>query len=261
MARIRTIKPEFWVDDVMADLDPITRLLYIGLWNFVDDEGFIEYSPRRIKMQVFPGNDYDVEAALLQLLRAERVGEFFSDQGRLLQVLRFQDHQRVPHPTPTKFTGITRSDSRTSHEDSRTLTSIQEPSPLKGKEGKGKESNVQSSTGREFDEFWRVYPRKEGKQPALRAYLKARKQHGAEVILKGAQAYALMMLGKEKQHIKMAQGWLNDARFTDDLSDSRGPATSPLAPRSLEPGVHAHKWLPDGTCLHCEAREDREDTW
>jgi hypothetical protein len=246
----------------MADLEPVTRLLYIGLWNFVDDEGYIEYKPRKIKMQIFPGNDYDVETALLHLLQAGRLGEFDSDQGKLLQVLRFQDHQRVPHPSPTKFTGITRSNSGTPHEDSRALTKPQEPSLLKGKERKGKESNVQSSTGREFDEFWKVYPRKEGKQPALRAYLKARKSFDAEAILKGAQAYALLMVGKEKQHIKMAQGWLNDRRFEDDLAEPVKPlATSPLAPRSLEPAEHAHKWLVDGSCMLCTARRDREDTW
>jgi hypothetical protein len=213
-------------------------------------------------MQIFPGNDYDVETALLHLLQAGRLGEFDSDQGKLLQVLRFQDHQRVPHPTPTKFTGIARSNSGTPHENSGTLTKPHEPSALKGKERKGKESNVQSSTGHEFDEFWKVYPRKEGKQPARVAYLKARKSFPADVILRGAQAYALLMLGKEKQHVKMAQGWLNDCRFEDDLSSpATGPATSPLAPRDLTPKEHSHRWLADGTCVLCAARKDREDTW
>lgn len=120
-------------------------------------------------------------------------------------------------------------------------------------------TNVQAALERDFDEFWKVYPRKEGKQAAKRKYMTVRKAHSAETVLAGARAYALLSLGKEKQFVKMAQGWLNDGRFADEVSS--GPATSPLAPRTLDPAVHAHKWLPDGTCLHCEAREDREDTW
>ena len=39
MARIRTIKPEFWIDDVIVELPFETRLLFIGIWNFADDAG------------------------------------------------------------------------------------------------------------------------------------------------------------------------------------------------------------------------------
>lgn len=120
-------------------------------------------------------------------------------------------------------------------------------------------TSVQAELERDFDEFWKVYPRKEGKQAAKRRYVTARKSYPAEVILKGARAYALLSLGKEKQFVKMAQGWLNDGRFADELSSA--PVTSPLAPRSLDPVEHAHKWLPDGTCMLCPARRDREDTW
>jgi hypothetical protein len=120
-----------------------------------------------------------------------------------------------------------------------------------------KRTSVQAELEREFDEFWKVYPRKEGKQAAKRRYVTARRSYPAEVIFKGAQAYALMSLGKDKQFVKMAQGWLGDGRF----EDASGPATSPLAPRSLTPAEHSHKWLADGTCTLCSAKRDREDTW
>ena len=48
MARIRTIKPEFWASEQVMDCKPVTRLLFIGLWNFVDDFG---RAPQRLGEQ------------------------------------------------------------------------------------------------------------------------------------------------------------------------------------------------------------------
>lgn len=39
MARIRTIKPEFWKDGKVMRLSEPCALFFIGLWNFCDDEG------------------------------------------------------------------------------------------------------------------------------------------------------------------------------------------------------------------------------
>ncbi len=41
MARIRTIKPEFWEDEKIGKL-PIPCRLFIGCWNFADDFGVIK---------------------------------------------------------------------------------------------------------------------------------------------------------------------------------------------------------------------------
>ena len=49
MARIRTIKPEFWSDEKVGGLPLACRLLFIGLWNFADDYGVIASSPLFIK--------------------------------------------------------------------------------------------------------------------------------------------------------------------------------------------------------------------
>ena len=37
--RIRSIKPEFWRSDDIAQLDISARLTFIGLWSYVDDNG------------------------------------------------------------------------------------------------------------------------------------------------------------------------------------------------------------------------------
>ena len=54
MARIRTIKPEFWEDEKIGNLQIPCRLLYIGCWNFADDFGVIKGNAALLKSQIFP---------------------------------------------------------------------------------------------------------------------------------------------------------------------------------------------------------------
>ncbi len=61
MARIRTIKPEFWEDEGVAALSRDARLLWIATWNCADDEGILRWTPDYIKAQVFP---YDADVTL-----------------------------------------------------------------------------------------------------------------------------------------------------------------------------------------------------
>ena len=54
MARIRTIKPEFWEDEKIGNLPIPCRLFFIGCWNFADDFGVIKNNPVLLKSQIFP---------------------------------------------------------------------------------------------------------------------------------------------------------------------------------------------------------------
>lgn len=54
MARIRTIKPEFWEDEKVGHLPIPCRLFFIGCWNFADDYGVIKGNPALLKSQIFP---------------------------------------------------------------------------------------------------------------------------------------------------------------------------------------------------------------
>ena len=54
MSRIRTVKPEFWTSEQIIACSPIARLLFIGLWNFCDDNGVHPASYIRLKAEVFP---------------------------------------------------------------------------------------------------------------------------------------------------------------------------------------------------------------
>jgi len=57
MARIRTIKPEFWEDEKIATLPYPCRLFFIGTWNHADDNGVIRGNPSILKSKIFPYDD------------------------------------------------------------------------------------------------------------------------------------------------------------------------------------------------------------
>lgn len=57
MARIRTIKPEFWTSEQIMECSRDARLLFIGIWNFADDDGRFAVSLKRLKAQILPSDD------------------------------------------------------------------------------------------------------------------------------------------------------------------------------------------------------------
>lgn len=51
--RIRSIKPEFFENDVIGEMPPEARLLFIGLWMMADKYGILEDNPKKIKALLF----------------------------------------------------------------------------------------------------------------------------------------------------------------------------------------------------------------
>ncbi len=103
MARIRSVKPEFWIDEKVVEMGLAARLLFIGLWNFADDQGYIDDKPRRIKMQVFPGDDFDVEPLLDELVAAGLLVRYDSPVGPVLHVRNWDKHQKVDRASNPRF--------------------------------------------------------------------------------------------------------------------------------------------------------------
>ena len=57
MARIRTIKPEIWTDEKFMAVSHGARLLFIGMFNFADDNGDLLYSITELQGRIFPGDE------------------------------------------------------------------------------------------------------------------------------------------------------------------------------------------------------------
>jgi hypothetical protein len=97
MARIRSIKPEFFHHEELAELSLAHQLLFIGLWTLADREGRLEDRPKRIKAAIFPYRDMDVDALLWDLHRSNFVSRYAAAGKACIAVLNFGKHQR-PHP-------------------------------------------------------------------------------------------------------------------------------------------------------------------
>lgn len=96
MARARNIKPAFFTNDELSELPPLARLLFIGLWTIADYKGCFEYKPKRLKVQLLPYDDCDIEQ-LLSALDKSRFISIYSVQGQAYgKVLNFNKHQN-PH--------------------------------------------------------------------------------------------------------------------------------------------------------------------
>ena len=67
MARIRTIKPEFFTSEQIVELSPLARLLFIATWCEADREGRMSWKPRTLKMRYFPVDDCDIDALAREL--------------------------------------------------------------------------------------------------------------------------------------------------------------------------------------------------
>ena len=100
MARIRTIKPEFWTSEQVVECSPIARLLFIGMWNFCDDDGNHPASAKSIKMQVFPGDDIstsDIDAMLSELSENGLIIEYAAGDKKYWHVTGWH-HQKIEKP-------------------------------------------------------------------------------------------------------------------------------------------------------------------
>lgn len=97
MARNRMIRPEFWEDDKIGECLPIVRLLFVALWNFADDQGFVEYRVKWLKAKCLPYDDVQIE-----LLIDELVAKGFVEiKNNIIWVKNFLKHQRIDKPQPS----------------------------------------------------------------------------------------------------------------------------------------------------------------
>ena len=121
MARIRTIKPEFWRSPDIAELTFFERLLFIGLWNLADDEGRGVYSPAAIAADLFltefslnpHGVITDIERGFMKYSKQGMVAVYEAENREFYQVLRWSEHQRVNRPSKSKIPPLTSGNEKT----------------------------------------------------------------------------------------------------------------------------------------------------
>jgi hypothetical protein len=96
MARSRNIKPGFFVNEDLLACDPLARILFAGLWCHSDRDGRMEDRPRRMKIEILPMDDCDIDVLLQQLVTHGFIVRYEIGSARYIQVLAFKKHQ-TPH--------------------------------------------------------------------------------------------------------------------------------------------------------------------
>lgn len=100
MARIRSLKPEFWDDRKLARATSRdARMLYMGLWNQADEHSRVNGDELWLKGRIFPYDDditpSDVRVCIDELVAAGRVQRYEVAGDPYLFLPKLAQHQRL----------------------------------------------------------------------------------------------------------------------------------------------------------------------
>lgn len=73
MARIRSIKPDFWRDGKIASLSKEAALFFIAMWNFADDDGVITSDTKELSLLVPIFRSQSIQHILSSLHKADLI--------------------------------------------------------------------------------------------------------------------------------------------------------------------------------------------
>lgn len=95
MARIRTIKPDFFTSEDIVGISPLARLLYVATWLEADREGRFVWRPKTLKLRYLPGDQCDIEALADELVSAGLVVTYEIDGQTFAEIPTFAKHQVI----------------------------------------------------------------------------------------------------------------------------------------------------------------------
>lgn len=105
MARIRTVKPEFFDDEKMGKISRDARLTIIGMLVLSDDYGVVKGHPLWLKSRIFPYDDLSNSDFCEFLKEIETVGiirPFKNNDEQYYHIVNFKKHQVVEKPSKNR---------------------------------------------------------------------------------------------------------------------------------------------------------------
>lgn len=97
MPRTRQLKHDFFLNEDLAARSPMSRLLFAGLWLLADRDGRLEDRPAKIRAQLFPYEEADIEGFLLELAAGGFIYRYAIDGSCYIVIPKFKSHQHI-HP-------------------------------------------------------------------------------------------------------------------------------------------------------------------
>jgi hypothetical protein len=212
VARIRTIKPEFFTSEDIVCMSPLARLFYVSLWCESDREGRMEWKPVTFKMRYLPGDQCDISDLAKELTARGLLVLYQVGDKCYAEIPTFNKHQVInnresPSTLPAR--------------DKNAKGTRAPRVKAEGKEGKGKEGKEYAvSAG--FDEFWKTWPAHERKQDRKACWLKWEAQ-GLEEFASAIVADVKAKKSTEKWKagfVELPETYLNNRRWEDGGADS-----------------------------------------
>ena len=221
MPRMRTIKPEFWDSPSTAKADLAVRLTYIAMWNWADDSGRGTANLKELEAFCFPNDEISSLPRASAGASGDRCGNSAHSSGKKSLVIGEQGNRVIGEQ------GKNTCSSDDEHGGSKTEV---EPEP----------TNHYPDA---FEDWWNLYPRKQGKRKALAEWRRATKRITRQELNEKTQHFAdfHQRQGTDKQYIPLPTTWLNRDGWDDELiprtTTSHGsPETKSKSQRYIELG-------------------------
>ena len=223
MARKRMIDPNFWSDDKVIELEPVQRLLFIGMGNFADDSGVLKYSSKQLKAQIFPADDVTHETINEWLMNLRKLGlVLFNKDKSLIRIKGWKIYQKINRPQPSKYEFIdVVIDDSLNNQGAITPNRIEQNRkeyniiPQKKVVTKQVDQNLD-----DFERFYSLYPRKVSKQATIKAFKRLKKKE-ISLVMEALPKHINMWVdkGTEMDFIPHPSTWLNQRKYEDILDN------------------------------------------
>lgn len=146
MARIRSIKPEFFQHERLFDAERDSKLplrvAFAGLWTVSDREGRFEWRPRALKLNVLPYDELDFADVLSALESGGFIVRYEVDGKSFGFIPSWGEHQHInvrePSSTIPSPVGNSERTGEVPDETGAGAVPVPDQSAGKGKEGKGR---------------------------------------------------------------------------------------------------------------------------
>ena len=243
--RIRSIKPEFWRSADINSLALEDRLLFIGLWSYVDDNGVGRDELPVIVADLFAGDMFAdsretvarVSRGLSNLFSASLIDRYAVDGKAYLMISKWNEHQRIDKPAKERFprsdgeSVVIRETVATPSRDSRENLAPgtgEQGSRGTGEQGAGEQAAPVARTSM-FDVAYAAWPKKVDRKDAAAKWPRAVKEFGGseselvEIVRAHGAAYAAH---RAKQFTPSLLVWLNKGRWDSELPTAEEPKRS-----------------------------------
>lgn len=218
MARKRMLDPSIWTSTSFLRLTIRQRLLFIGLISNSDDEGKQSGDLRAIKARVFPSDTVSLSKIGCDLDEIGKTNQMILryevDSEPYIKLPKFLIYQRIDRPSASQLPDPI-------DDDSPIVRRTLDDGSFLREEKLRKERLIESQqlVQNRFDEFWKLYPKKQGNKDAFNAFktLNPNEELFHLILVNiNDQKNTKQWLGDEGRFIPLPANYLRDERWADE---------------------------------------------